>query len=218
MSLKHSVVAALFALSLVLAVSAQESGGVIGWFNGNWRSGIPGAWNWYVAPDNFARVYDQFRVPEGGWTVVSVFSDNVLLEFPSVIYASWEIRRGMAPGNGGEVVAAGVTPATQDPDPSVTTPKYPAGEVKKHFRIQVDNLHVQLSAGRCWLSVTPVGKGDAYASATLGANAIGIDQNGLAMALVDSPNSARFAIAGSAAGAGQLGIAQHFAQGVIVAK
>jgi hypothetical protein len=199
-------------------LSAQESGGVLGWYNGAWQSGIPSFLNRYTGPDSFARVYDQFRVPDGGWTVVSVFSDNALYDFPIVVYASWEIRRGMNPGKGGEVVASGVTAATQTPDPYVAAAKYPASEAAKHFRIQVNNLNVQLPAGHYWLSVTPVGKGISFASATLGANATGLDENGPGMALIDSSDGPRFAIAESTGRAGQLGIAPHYSQGVVIAK
>jgi hypothetical protein len=209
---------ALLAPLFFAAVLAQPSGGGTGWHNGDWQSGIPGLLNWYVAPDNYARVYDQFQVPDGGWTIVAVFSDNALVEFPSVTEASWEIRRGMVPGSGGEVVASGLAAVNPIPDPSVTAPKYPASEVAKHFRIQVNNLSVQLPAGHYWLSVAPVGSGKTYASPTLGSNAVGVDQNGLGLALFDRPNGPRFAIAESVGCAGEMGIARHFSQGVIVAK
>jgi hypothetical protein len=219
---------AALGILLVLTVFAQGTG-VTGWYNGEWQSGIPGLSNWYVSFEDYSRVYDQFQVPEGGWTVVAVFSDNGLYNFPTVVNASWEIRRGMVPGNGGTVIASGVAPAIVTSDPSVTAARYPASEVPKHFRIQVGNLNVQLPAGRHWVSVTPLGRGgtymstvsgksDSYASATLGRNCVGIQENGLGIALFDRPAGPRFAIAESVGSGGQLGIARHFAQGVIISK
>jgi hypothetical protein len=108
------------------------------------------------------------------------------------------------------VVASGIAPAVVTSDPSVTTARYPATEVTKHFRIQVGSLRVQLPAGRHWISVTPVGTGKAYAGATNGANCVGIDEKGLGIALFDRPDGPRFAIAES--------VGRHFAQGVIILK
>jgi hypothetical protein len=165
-------------------------------------------------------------VPEGGWTVIGVFSDNGLYRFPEVGGASWEICRGMAPGRGGRVVASGVTPATQMPDPSVTASRYPTSEVAMHSRVQVNSLQVRLPAGRYWLSVAPVGQGESYLSATRGANAVGMDRERPGIALLHragSPDPARddfvpAEIVGKRGRPGQFGFCQHFAQGVIVAK
>ena len=103
----------LLAFSLLLPLRAQQ----VGWYNGEWRSGIPGPGNWYANANSYIRVYDEFQVPEGGWTVVGAFSDNRLPASRSIVNASWEIRRGMAPGNGGEIVASGVTPVILNPIP-----------------------------------------------------------------------------------------------------
>jgi hypothetical protein len=218
MTWKGTATLVFLAASLPLALFAQQVGGVVGWYNGEWRSGTPGPPNWYANATSFIRVYDEFQVPEGGWTVVGVFSDNGFPEPRTIVNASWEIRRGLAPGNGGEIVASSVAPVAQGPDPSVTPKKYPAAEIPKHFRIQVDNLHVQLPPGYYWLSVTPVGGDKFHISATLGANAVGLDRTGLGLALVDSSEGPHFAILESTARSGQSGMAQHCAQGVIVAK
>jgi len=220
MSIRPVLAAVLATLVLLAAAFAQQAGAAIGWYNGEWRSGSPGSGNWYVAPDKFVRVYDQFQVPAGGWTVLSVFSDNALYDSPTpvITHVSWEIRRGMAPGNPGEIVAADLSPASQLPDPFVKTGVYPPSEIGKHFRIQVDHLRVQLPAGHYWISVTPLGRGQILAHPTLGKSAVGIDQSGLGMALVDDSSGPRFTIAESVGKAGQMGIAKHFAQGVIVAK
>src|SRR5260370_30374741 len=218
---KH-LAAALLGLILISALSAQQpDAGVIGWYNGEGQSGIPGLANWYLGPDSFSRVYDEFQVPEGGWTVIGVFSDNGLYRFPEVGGASWEIRRGMAPGRGGRVVAWGVAPATQMPEPSVTASRYPTSEVAMHSRVQVNSLQVRLPAGRYWLSVAPVGQGESYLSATRGANAVGMDRERPGIALVQSAGGPAFVPAeaiGKRGRPGQFGFCQHFAPGVIVAK
>jgi hypothetical protein len=203
---------------LLLALPAQNTGSVVGWYNGDWQSGIPGAPNWYLNADEFARIYDQFQVPSGGWTIVSVFSNNYISDAANVASVSWEIRRGMTPGNGGELVASGLSPAIQSPDPSVSTPRYPEPVAKTRFRIQANFLHVQLPAGSYWLSVTPAGVKTSTASPTLGSNAVGLDANGPRLAVVDRTAGPRYAIAEALGRTGQVGRARQYSQGVIVAK
>src|SRR5215471_11003047 len=147
-----------------VAAALQESTSAVGWYNGDWQSGIPGLSNWYLSEREFARVYDDFTVPAGGWTVTGVFS-NDHMDFESVTEASWQIRSGMSAGSDGTVVASGVNRAraTRIPGPGTLV----------EYRIQVSGLAVQLPPGRYWLSVAPVGKGKCYASATVGRNAVG---------------------------------------------
>lgn len=209
--------AVLTGLLLVSSLAGQAPAtGEVGWYNGEWQSGIPGVPNWYDGSHTFSRAYDEFEVPAGGWQVIGVFSDNTLGEFSRVTRASWQIRRDMAEGFGGKVVASGVGRATVMPDPSVTTPRYPADEVASHHRIQVDGLHVSLPAGRYWLSVTPVGRGQSFLSATVGAHAVG--GGALGPALVDTGDPASFVPAPMVAPRGQAGVARRFAQGVLIAR
>jgi hypothetical protein len=72
----------LLAFSLLLALPAQQIGAVVGWYNGEWRSGIPGPPNWCANANSFIRVYDEFQVPDGGWTVVGVFTESAQLALP----------------------------------------------------------------------------------------------------------------------------------------
>jgi len=218
MTLKGAALLSVFGLALFFALAAQEPGSAIGWYNGDWQSGIPSPANWYMAPDDYARVYDQFQVPAGGWTVVSVFSNGSIPDATAIGTVSWEIRRGMSPGNGGEVVAAGVSPAIQSDDPAVAAARYPDAVKKTHFRIQANFLHVPLAAGSYWLSVTPGGIRNANAASTLGANAVGVDSNGPRMALLDRAAGPRYAIAESAGRTGQVGRARYFSQGVIIGR
>lgn len=212
----------------------EQPTGKIGWYNGDWQSGVPGLSNWYVSETEFARVYDDFIVPEGGWTVVAVFS-NSRMNTSGVTRASWEIRSGMSPGNGGKLVASGLSSATQTFIPG--NGPFPVDPLIG-YRIQVDDLRVQLAPGRYWLSVAPcishlsAAKGEdavtrfsissrpsSYASATLGRNAIGDPPGNNGEALFHSPVLGRaFAEARTIGRGGQLGIAKDFSQGVIVAK
>jgi len=50
MKLKGVALISFFGLALLLALSAQEPGWAIGWYNGDWQSGIPSAPNWLLAP------------------------------------------------------------------------------------------------------------------------------------------------------------------------
>ena len=218
MARKTFLAALVCELVLLFAVTAQDTTGTIGWYNGDWQSGIPSAPNWYNGPNEFARVYDQFQVPAGGWTVTGVFCNSMIGEFPGVAQASWEIRRGMAPGQGGELVAGGMSVATTSADSAVTSKKYPANVASQHFRIAANYLHLALAPGSYWVSVAPVGKGQAFANPTLGLNAIGLDMNGTKMALVDSSSGPHFTIAESLGRTGQVGRAKAFSQGVTVSR
>jgi hypothetical protein len=186
-----------------------------GWYNGDWEAGLPGLSNWYVSAKKYARVYDDFVVPEGGWTVASVFSNN-RMDFTGVTRASWEIRSSMSPGEGGTLLASGLSPATQTVIPG--SGPFPRGPLVG-YRIQVDGLHVQLAPGRYWLSVSPVGTGQSYASATKGRNAMGNPpgNNGLALATY-TPGNFYFREPETIGRGGQLGHAKDFSMGVINAK
>jgi uncharacterized protein (TIGR03437 family) len=143
--------------------------GNVGWYNGDWTTGIPGWANYYVSDQDFARTYDNFVVPTGGWTITSVFSNNALASTSMTIptEAVWEIRSGVSAGNGGSLVAFGRGAIV----PYVGT-RYADGETL--FRVQVDGLRVQLAPGTYWLAVTPVmGDLGSYICVTTGTNAIG---------------------------------------------
>jgi hypothetical protein len=186
----------------------------IGWYNGDWQSGIPGQANWFYGEFEFARVYDDFVVPEGGWTVLAVFS-NIRMERSAVTWASWEIRKAMEPGKGGKKVAFGIDLATQTP--IAGEGPFP-GDALVGCRIQVDGLHVHLPPGRYWLSVAPVGRGGQwFASATLGKNAVGEPPGNNGAALVSNTAlNIRFANAASRSQVGQYGRARDFSQGVYI--
>src|SRR5690242_18177419 len=105
-----------FVLALVVAHSGLLAQGmptgVVGWYNGDWKQLIPSASNWYISAQQYARQYDDFVVPDGGWTVTGVFAHTDMPATP-VSQAYWEIRSGMGLGNGGTLIASGVAAATQ---------------------------------------------------------------------------------------------------------
>src|SRR3954469_16133012 len=86
--------------------------GKTGWYNGDFQSGIPGQANWQVSGEEFSRTYDDFTVPDGGWILTGLFSHSAM-SVTGVTAAVWEIRSGVSAGNGGAVVASGLSPATQ---------------------------------------------------------------------------------------------------------
>ena len=199
---------------LAVLVSVHEKPRqAVGWYNGDWQSGVPGLANWYLSKRHFSRVYDDFVVPEGGWTVVGVFS-NSRMDPCNITSASWEIRSDMSKGHGGKLLASGLSPATQTEiegngpfraDPMVG------------YRIEVDNLQVSLSPGRYWVSVAPFINGESYLSATLGKNAIGEPRGNNGLAFFDSTElRSSFRDAGTMGQGGQLGIGRDFSQGVVI--
>ncbi len=149
----------------VLGAQGIPSGNV-GWYNGDWQPLIPSHNNWYVNSQLFNRTYDDFIVPGGGWTITSVFAHADMA--PSgVTQASWEIRSAVSSGNGGCVVASGISNAT-------VTQVATVGGGTYIYLLQVSGLSVQLAPGKYWLSVTPITTNpQTYICFTLGKGAIG---------------------------------------------
>ena len=141
------------------------------WYNGDFNgvNGLGNEDNDSLGAGNFASVYDDFDVPSGpGWTVTSVFSDN--LENTNVTGASWEIRQGVSSGNGGTLIASGMTMTP------VVTATGRSGFGFTEFMIEVTGLNVSLPPGTYWLNVTPIGDGvtgRSFDSNTSGANCVG---------------------------------------------
>ncbi len=194
--------------------SSQEPVARVGWYNGDWRSGRPGQTNWYSSRSDYARVYEDFVVPAGGWTVVGVFSIN-RMDFQGITKAAWEIRKDMSPGKGGKKVASGVSAATQTQVPGLGP--FPA-DALIGYRIQVDGLKLQLPPGRYWLSVAPVGKNAAwYVCGTQGTNAVGEPAGANGSSLVDRGDTReRFFSPMLQGNPGQYGRAADFSLGVII--
>jgi hypothetical protein len=144
------------------------------WYNGDFNgvNGLPNEQDSSLGAGQYAHTYDDFNVPDpGGWNVTALISYN-LTDLPTtcVTGATWEIRQGITPGNGGTLIASGMT----------TTP-YVIGTGRSGFGyneywIQVDKLSLHLPQGNGYfLNVTPIGDdyGRSFVSTTSGANAVG---------------------------------------------
>ncbi len=135
------------------------------WYNGD-MDGVNGLANVSDAIVNDARVYDDFIVPSGGWTVGSVWSNDLTdLTFSS---AYWEIRSGVSAGNGGTLLFNGTSAATQ-----TATGRSAFGFTE--YTMQVSGLNIPLGPGTYWLTVEPIGggSGSSFVSTTSGLNAVG---------------------------------------------
>jgi hypothetical protein len=141
------------------------------WYNGDFNvvNALANEMNTSIGSGQYARVYDDFNVPSGpGWNVTSVFSDN-LPENTNVTGATWEIRQGVAEGNGGTLIASGMTMTP------VVTPTGRCDFSFCEYMVEVIGLNVSLVEGRYWLNVTPIGDltGRSFDTTTSGANCVG---------------------------------------------
>ena len=139
------------------------------WYNGDF-DGVDGLTNEEnTFATGFSHIYDDFIVTDsGGWDVTSVFSDNLMST--NATSATWEIRQGVSAGNGGTLVASGMTVTP------VITPTGRSGFGFTEFMVEVTGLSVHLDPGTYWLNVTPVDNldgGRSFDSTTSGANCIG---------------------------------------------
>ena len=137
------------------------------WYNGDFN-GVNGLSNEQNTIVSQSSIYDNFIVPSPGWHVTGVFSDN--LENITVTGATWEIRSGVSEGNGGTLIASGMT-ATP-----VVTPTGRGTFNFPEFMIEVTGLSVDLAPGIYWLNVTPIGNGGgrSFDSDTSGTNCVGL--------------------------------------------
>src|SRR6266496_1121310 len=140
------------------------------WYNGDFNqlNGLYNGNDTSIGAGGFASVYDDFNVTDsGGWDVSAVFSDN--LENTNVTGATWEIRQGISEGNGGTLIASGMTMTP------VVTPTGRSGFGFTEFMIEVIGLNVSLVEGHYWLNVTPIGDlmGRSFDTTTSGVNCVG---------------------------------------------
>lgn len=114
--------------------------------------------------------YDNVLVGAGGWNVQSIFTNNQFVAGTSYIQSYYEVRAGVSPGNGGFVVAAGLSPSSQAfYNGQNAYGLYPG------FTWETDGLALHLNPGQYWISDTPIaynGTGLTYQSTTSGANCI----------------------------------------------
>ncbi|HEY3662503.1 MAG TPA: hypothetical protein VGL24_05060 [Chthoniobacterales bacterium] len=140
------------------------------WYNGDFNdvNGLANERDTSLGSGQYASVYDDFNVTDSmGWDVTAVFSDN--LSSTNVTGATWEIRQGVSEGNGGTIVATGMTVT-----PTVTLTGR-SGFGFTEYMVAVEGLSVHLAPGTYFLNVTPTGDltGRSFDSTTSGANCVG---------------------------------------------
>lgn len=156
----------------------------------------------------FAHTYDDFVVPEGGWTVAGVFAHTSMAAGSVVSQAYWEIRSEVSAGSGGQVVASGLNSATMTRTATV-------GGGQDVFLLHVGGLWTPLPPGRYWLTVAPVTEDtQSYLCATLGANAMGEPKGMNANSFWTRPPDTQFAPVVPGAGAG--GTSGDYSLGVLI--
>jgi hypothetical protein len=100
-----------------------------------------------------AAVYDNFKVSGGNWTVSGLFTLNEQTsDFGFSGAAYYSIRTGVSNGNGGTIIAQGITAAAQTLDGFNNFGK-------TGYRTLVSGLNIVLIPGQYWLTVVPYGAG-----------------------------------------------------------
>ena len=170
----------LFVFFVLLSfTNARSAYAVVLWYNGDFGYNPPattanGIINGINTAVPAAQLYEDFNVPTGGWTINSVFSQD-LMGFEGVTQAVWEIRGGVSAGDGGTLVAGGTGSATQ----TDLNNSFAGYEI---YEIRVSGLDFFLPEGTYWLSVAPVGFGptpifdntdQSFISSSGGDNAVG---------------------------------------------
>ena len=146
------------------------------WFGGGTHNNIE--WTLF---DKTEMVFEDFVVAEPhGWTVSTVWSNNITNSRVPITLARWEIRSLMqagptSAGGGGTLIAGGISQATQREN-RVVDLGHPNGVVVEST-IEVSGLAIHLAPGTYWLGVAPVilENDQSLPSDTLGfaANAVG---------------------------------------------
>jgi hypothetical protein len=175
-----SVRSILIVICCFVPVSGSACADTILWYNGDVFIGLNGTGgggtvNEETTNRGSLNIYDDFVVTNpAGWKVQRVWSNNSM-QTTGVTQASWSIRSGMSAGNGGTVIASGISAATQTSNGRTNpSPGFP------EYRIEVTGLDVSLAPGTYWLSVSPLvgidngGVFKSYVSTTRKANAIGL--------------------------------------------
>jgi hypothetical protein len=112
-------------------------------------------------------LFDNFVVGGSGWQVSGLFGEYFTDN--SWTTASWEIRSGITPGNGGTLVASGTGATT-----NVATGR--SGGRYVEYRTRVTGLNLLLAPGTYWLGISPIAinsaTGDIYLSRTSGLNGV----------------------------------------------
>ena len=143
------------------------------WYNGQFDgvNALANEEETVLGEGQYSHTYDNFNVTDpGGWAITSIFSNN-LTDFADdcITGASWEIRQGIMPGDGGRLIASGMTMTPQVFCGSQLFFGYP------ECGVTVAGLYVYVPPGSYYLNVTPIGShlGRSFAATTSGAGAVG---------------------------------------------
>jgi hypothetical protein len=136
------------------------------WFNGDIDPNGAGGWsNEINTTVSDSRIYENFNVTDAqGWTISQMWSDDLIVLTGTsnhsgagngwiVESAEWSLRSGVSQGNGGTVIASGISSVTQT---FLTT--FNLGNYNV-YQIMVSDLSIYLPQGQYWLNVTPIGTG-----------------------------------------------------------
>jgi hypothetical protein len=129
--------------------------------------------------------YSDFDVLDPfGWTVTGVFSDNFTILPLSVLTtftATYEIREGITPGNGGTLITSGIAPVTVT---ATGRSVVSGGDTYTEYRFLITGLNIPLSPNKYWVNVAPIIPESVvttygstfllFNSTTDGANAVGV--------------------------------------------
>lgn len=169
----YSVARMLMLVAAFTCLSLSKAQSDTLWYSGD-LSDPGGVVNGFY-PDDYAAVYTKFTVTGGGWTVNSVFTNNLYSMFATVDFgAVWEIRAGVTSGDGGTLLFSG---STETPTVTPTGRTY-AGGFYIEYNVAVTGLSLTLDDGDYWLSVTPSSPveehDNTYISITTGLNSVGV--------------------------------------------
>lgn len=157
-------VIALLGFAVLLGVAQSRVEAQTRWYNGD-LDGSGALRN----QSGVASTFENFTVTDaGGWHVNELWSNNVTDTGAFGATADWSIRTGMSVGNGGTVIASGITSASVTPTGRTLFGSY------TEYKVDVFGLSIDLAPGGYWLSVSPtMTTGLAFNSFTSGANGTG---------------------------------------------
>lgn len=127
------------------------------WYNGDLVDG--GGINSIGGAGIDARVFDSFQVTDPtGWLVSNIWSNNFSGNNDYFISnsADWSIRTGMSAGNGGTIVASGISQATKTPTGRRLNQTDNFGTLFYEYKSEVSGLNITLLPGTYWLQVSPI--------------------------------------------------------------
>jgi hypothetical protein len=146
------------------------------WYNGDLDTNYTFGLSNQISPTLTASLYDDFIVPAGGWTINTLYSNNIVNN-STITGAYWEIRQGVSAGNGGTLLWSGTSLISDNV--SVEATGRQSNDPFPEMTVAVTNLNFGLDEGTYWLSVTPMiisdDNGGVNISPTTGANAVGFN-------------------------------------------